>query len=200
MSLASAMALKFHPGRFYRNARNTCINLLLSYSDGCFANCAYCGLARERGGRHEEKSFIHVGWPRRPLEEIISAIQERRGRITRICLSMVTNRRARADVSTIARRITEKIDLPFSVLISPTIIKPADLVEYRESGVDMVGVAIDTVTEEIFTGTGARRPRGHIGGRDTGKPWRRPSRYSEKAKWGCILSSVWERARSRWSR
>ncbi len=150
MSLASAMALKFHPGRFYRNARNTCINLLLSYSDGCSANCAYCGLARERGGRHEEKSFIHVGWSRRPIEEIISAIQERRGRITRICLSMVTNRRARADVSTIARRITEKIDLPFSVLISPTIIKPADLVEYRESGVDMVGVAIDTVTEEIF--------------------------------------------------
>lgn len=150
MSLASAMALKFHPGRFYRNARNTCINLLLSYSDGCSANCAYCGLARERGGRYEEKSFIHVGWPRRPIDEVISAIQERRGRITRICLSMITNRRAREDAGVIARRITEKIDLPFSVLISPTIIKAADLVEYRESGVDMIGVAIDAATEEIF--------------------------------------------------
>ncbi len=150
LSLASAMALGFHPGRFYRNARNPCINLLLSYSEGCFANCAYCGLARERKGRYEEKSFIHVGWPLLPIEEIISAIKERSERITRICLSMVTNRRAREDVSTIARKITEKIGLPFSTLISPTIIKPADLEEYRESGVDRVGVAIDTATEEIF--------------------------------------------------
>ncbi|UCD84233.1 MAG: radical SAM protein [Deltaproteobacteria bacterium] len=160
LSLASAMALGFHPGRFYRNARNTCINLLLSYSEGCSANCAYCGLARERKGRYEEKSFIHVGWPLLPLEEIVSAIKERQGRVTRICLSMVTNRRARADVSTIARKITEKIDLPFSTLISPTIIEPVDLVEYRKSGVDRIGVAIDTVTEEIFNRYRGKETRG----------------------------------------
>lgn len=160
LSLASAMALGFHPGRFYRDARNPCINLLLSYSEGCFANCSYCGLARERKGRYEEKSFIHVGWPLLPIEKIIAAIKERKGRVTRVCLSMVTNRRARADVSAVARRITEKIDLPFSVLISPTIIKPADLEEYRESGADMIGVAIDAATEEIFNRYRGKETRG----------------------------------------
>jgi biotin synthase-related radical SAM superfamily protein len=160
LSLASAMALGFHPGRFYRNARNPCINLLLSYSEGCFANCSYCGLARERKGRYEEKSFIHVGWPLLPIGEIISAMKERKGRITRVCLSMVTNRRARADVNTVVRRIESRLDLPFSILISPSIIKPADLVEYRESGADMIGVAIDAATEEIFNRYRGKEARG----------------------------------------
>ncbi|MFQ5956573.1 MAG: hypothetical protein ACE5KK_02240, partial [Candidatus Brocadiales bacterium] len=44
-SLASALSLRFVSGRFYRDARNFCINLLLSYTDDCRANCAYCGLA-----------------------------------------------------------------------------------------------------------------------------------------------------------
>ena len=46
ISTASAMALGFKHGRFYRGAKNPCINLLLTYDRGCAANCAYCGLAR----------------------------------------------------------------------------------------------------------------------------------------------------------
>ena len=47
LSLAAALTLGLAEGRFYRNARLGCINLLLTYPGGCKANCAFCGLARE---------------------------------------------------------------------------------------------------------------------------------------------------------
>ncbi|MBI5181376.1 MAG: radical SAM protein [Nitrospirae bacterium] len=48
ISLAAAMMLGLENGAFYRNATPHCINLLLTYDDGCYANCAYCGLGRDR--------------------------------------------------------------------------------------------------------------------------------------------------------
>ena len=71
MSLAAAMTLGYRSGRFYRYAHNKCINLLLTYGQGCAANCAYCGLARERKGQYAEKSFIRVEWPICPADETI---------------------------------------------------------------------------------------------------------------------------------
>ncbi|EMR74670.1 hypothetical protein MBGDF03_01269 [Thermoplasmatales archaeon SCGC AB-540-F20] len=41
-SLAAAMTLGFKNGRFYRNAKLPCINLLLTYNSGCAGNCGYC--------------------------------------------------------------------------------------------------------------------------------------------------------------
>jgi len=49
-STAAAMTLGLKPGRFWRNARLHCINLLLTYEDGCAGACAYCGLSRMRDG------------------------------------------------------------------------------------------------------------------------------------------------------
>ena len=48
MSLAAAMTLGYTPGVFYRDARLYCINLLLTYPEGCRGRCAYCGLAAGR--------------------------------------------------------------------------------------------------------------------------------------------------------
>src|SRR3972149_2751930 len=71
ISLAAAIVLGVQPGRFYRDVRLTCINLLLAYNDGCHANCAYCGLARGRPGGYDEKSFIRVAWPMLSTEDLI---------------------------------------------------------------------------------------------------------------------------------
>ena len=60
MSLAAAMTLGFKQGLFYRNARLYCINLLLTYTEGCAARCAYCGLSKKRPGTYSRKSFIRV--------------------------------------------------------------------------------------------------------------------------------------------
>ena len=61
MSLAAAMTLGFKKGLFYRNARLYCINLLLTYQQGCAAKCAYCGLL-ESSSRQIRGKELHTGF------------------------------------------------------------------------------------------------------------------------------------------
>ena len=62
ISAAAAIELGLKPGRLHR-CNCGCINLLQNYPEGCFANCSYCGLARERPGIAELNTFIRVDWP-----------------------------------------------------------------------------------------------------------------------------------------
>lgn len=160
MSLAAAITLGFLPGRFYRNARLYCINLLLSYSNGCLANCAYCGLARGRRGSYQEKSFIRVEWPVYQLGEVIGRIKARQERVKRICLSMITNRRAPEDVMAIVTRILSRLQIPLSLLATPTVLEEGHLWEFKRKGVERLGVAIDAATEGVF----CRYRGGNVGG------------------------------------
>ena len=48
MSTAAALTLGIMGGRMHRTSCTRCLNLLLTYPEGCRANCAYCGLARHR--------------------------------------------------------------------------------------------------------------------------------------------------------
>lgn len=150
LSLAAAMTLDLVPGLFYRNARLGCINLLLTYPDGCRANCAYCGLSNGRIGDYEEKSFIRVAWDVYPLDGVIDRMAERSGRFERACVSMVTHPRARADMIEVVERISAKSDVMISVLVTPTLLDESDLLAYRGRGVDRVGIAIDAAREDIF--------------------------------------------------
>jgi len=175
MSLAAAMTLDLKPGIFYRNARLYCINLLLTYANGCAARCAYCGLSSKRPGSFGEKSFIRVSWPIASLDEIVSRIADRKDRIMRICISMITNGRSREDTAFITSRLRSSFDIPVSVLISPTIVGTKELESYREAGADRIGVAIDLATERLFD---------RYRGRDIGGPhrWRR--------YWECLEEAV----------
>jgi len=150
MSLASAMALDFSRGLFYRNAKNPCINLLLKYNDGCLANCSYCGLAKNRDGEFDEKTFIKVEWPTFSLDEIIDRIDLYQDRVKRICISMITNKKAPEDVKAILQKIRERLKIPLSVLMTPTILTSKDIEDFKLHGADKVGIAIDAAKEEIF--------------------------------------------------
>ncbi|MFQ5834761.1 MAG: radical SAM protein [bacterium] len=150
LSLAAAMTLGFRRGRFYRNARLHCLNLLLTYEEGCFANCAYCGLARERSGKFAQKSFIHVEWPVYELEAVLERMDKYGDGLERICISMITNPKARQHLGEIMRGIRARTDLPISLLITPTILDENDLLEFKESGADRVGIAIDAATPDLF--------------------------------------------------
>ena len=150
MSLAAAMTLGFKPGLFYRNAKLYCINLLLTYEDGCIARCAYCGLSDKRSGEYRKKSFIRVTWPTYPLDDIIERIAERRDRVKRICISMVTRKRAIAHTRDICARLRSSFDIPVSLLIAPTILDHDDLVDFKAAGADRIGVAVDLATAELF--------------------------------------------------
>jgi lipoyl synthase len=150
MSLAAAMTLGFKPGIFYRNARLYCINLLLTYNSGCSARCAYCGLSAKRPGSYGKKSFIRVAWPNHAVSDIIEAIGNRRKRVKRICISMITHKRAIEDTKTLCARFRAAYDVPVSLLISPTLVTRDDLLDFKAAGADRIGVAIDLATPALF--------------------------------------------------
>jgi len=150
LSLAAAMTLRFASGRFYRDARLYCVNLLLTYTEGCVGRCSYCGLSGERQGRYEDKSFIRVDWPIHSLTAVRERLNKYANWVERVCISMITNHRAIEDTIAITRYLKEEVDLPISLLISPTIVDKRVLCRFKEAGAEMIGVAIDAATEELF--------------------------------------------------
>ena len=69
LSNAAAITLGIMGGRMYRTECTRCLNLLLTYPEGCRANCAYCGLARHREADRDyaDRNFIRVDWPAVPM-------------------------------------------------------------------------------------------------------------------------------------
>lgn len=163
ISTAAAMTLGFVPGNFFRDAKLYCINLLLVYDKGCVARCAYCGLQRARqiDEPWEERSFIRVDWPVVSLNELIQRMDnESCSHVERVCVSMVTNGRARDDTLEVVRRIRSKTDA-ISGLISPTVLDKEWLIELKKAGADKIGVAVDAATPALFDkfrGKGVKGP------------------------------------------
>ncbi len=158
LSLAGAMTLGFRPGRFWRDARMTCINLLLHYDDGCAANCSYCGLARRRQAK--ERTFIHVPWPLESLTDIIARINAS-DIPRRTCISMIIHRRTCEDTLAITRRLAAETHIPVSILLAPTITNRDYLESLRIAGARKIGIAIDAATPELFAkhrGPGVQGP------------------------------------------
>ncbi len=163
-SLAAAMTLGKIQGRFYRDAKLYCINLLLTYNEGCHARCAYCGLSHSRdtgGGPWTDNSFIRVEWPIYSVAEIKEAIMS--GvcpHVERVCVSMITNARAREDCIRVVSEFRGVLP-GISALITPTLIDIEWLRRLKAAGADKVGIAIDAATPELFDelrGRGVRGP------------------------------------------
>lgn len=160
LSLAAAMTLGFTDGWFFRGAQLRCINLLLTYSDGCRANCAFCGLAREKEQQYSAKKFIRVPWKTVATDEVIERLKSAPPHVGRVCVSMITHPRCRADVLEICRRVAEETGIGVSLLISPTIMKEDDLKAMKEAGADRIGVAVDAAVPEIFERLRGKAVRG----------------------------------------
>jgi len=163
MSLAAAIVLGLRRGRFQRGGYTRCLNLLLTYDQGCAANCAYCGLARDRQGEYAEKSFIRVEWPTAPTDEIIERAAGRTRWIERMCISMITHRRSNADTLDILSRWRRSPGLdaiPVSILSNPSTMSRDDLIDLRDAGAERFTIAVDAATEPIFDATRGRGVRG----------------------------------------
>jgi biotin synthase len=122
------------------------------------ANCAFCGLARSND---DNKKFIRVAWKSYHTDEVIERLKNAPGHVSRVCVSMITNKRSNSDVLEICRRIKTSTNLPVSLLITPTFLNHEDLQSMKATGADRVGVAIDAATEEIFQrlrGKGVKGP------------------------------------------
>jgi biotin synthase len=160
MSTAAAITLGIMNGRMHRCSCTRCLNLLLTYPEGCRANCAYCGLARHREAERDyaDRNFIRVDWPAVPLERAIDIVA-RDGAASpfhRMCISMITHPRSDADTVTVLKQWTDRIDpsaIPVSILSNPTTMTREDVVRLRDLGADIFTVALDAATPEIFDRT-----------------------------------------------
>jgi len=160
MSNAAAITLGIMGGRMYRCECTRCLNLLLTYPEGCRANCAYCGLARHREAERDyaDRNFIRVDWPAVPLADVIDIVARdpENSPFHRMCISMITHPQSEADTYTVLERWTDRIDpdaIPVSILSNPTTMTRGDVEKTRDLGAEIFTVALDAATPEVFDRT-----------------------------------------------
>ncbi len=158
LSTAAAITLGLIPGSMHRTACTHCLNLLVTYPEGCRANCSYCGLARHREEARDyaDRNFIRVDWPTARYDEIIERVRrdEDRGRFERMCISMITHPDSGRDTLALLRRWVREVPrIPVSILSNPTTMKRGDLETLHAEGADIFTVALDAATPEIFEHT-----------------------------------------------
>ncbi len=161
MSTAAAITLGLVAGRMHRTSCTHCLNLLVTYPEGCRANCAYCGLARHREEARDyaDRNFIRVDWPTARYEEVIERVKagSDKGRFERMCISMITHPDSNDDTFVLLEKWTREVPgVPVSILSNPTTLEKDDLIRMRDLGADIFTVALDAVTPAIFDRTRGR--------------------------------------------
>lgn len=160
VSTAAAITLGIMSGKMYRCDCTRCLNLLLTYPEGCRANCAYCGLARHREADRDyaDRNFIRVDWPAVPVAEMVDKVASD-GENTpfhRMCISMITHPNSDEDTVTVLKAWTDRIDpstVPVSILSNPTTMIRSDVETLHGLGADIFTVALDAATPELFDRT-----------------------------------------------
>ncbi|MCP4226084.1 MAG: radical SAM protein, partial [Actinomycetia bacterium] len=104
-----------------------------------------------RPGTYEAKSCIHVDWPLVRTDGLVARVAKHDGELTRLCISMVTHGRAYADTCDITERIRAQIRASLSLLVAPPMLDRHRLEVFKELGVDMIGIGLDAVTEDLFS-------------------------------------------------
>ena len=160
MSNAAAITLGIMPGKMHRCGCTRCLNLLLTYPEGCRANCAYCGLARHREADRDyaDRNFIRVDWPAVPMQQVVDIVARDgdKSPFHRMCISMITHPRSDADTVAVLEAWTARIDpvaIPVSILSNPTTMQRADVERLRDLGADIFTVALDAATPALFDRT-----------------------------------------------
>jgi len=161
MSTAAAITLGLVAGRMHRTSCTHCLNLLVTYPEGCRANCAYCGLARHREEARDyaDRNFIRVDWPTARYDEVIERVRagSDKGRFERMCISMITHPDSNDDTFVLLEKWTRELPhVPVSILSNPTTLEKDDLIRMRDLGADIFTVALDAVTPAIFERTRGR--------------------------------------------
>jgi lipoyl synthase len=161
MSTAAAITLGVMKGLMHRTDCTRCLNLLLTYPEGCRANCAYCGLARHREAErnYADRNFIRVDWPAVPYDEVIDIVAGGGdgGRFHRMCISMITHPSSDRDTRIVLRKWVERVKhVPVSILSNPTTMTRQDVQDLHDLGAEIFTVALDAANPAIFDRTRGR--------------------------------------------
>ena len=161
MSTAAAITLGVMKGYMHRTDCTRCLNLLLTYPEGCRANCAYCGLARHREAErnYADRNFIRVDWPAVPYDAVIDIVASGGdgGRFHRMCISMITHPNSDRDTRIVLKKWVERIKhVPVSILSNPTTMTRQDVQDLRDLGAEIFTVALDAANPALFDRTRGR--------------------------------------------
>ena len=161
MSTAAAITLGVMRGYMHRTDCTRCLNLLLTYPEGCRANCAYCGLARHREAErnYADRNFIRVDWPAVPYDQVVDIVASGGdgGRFHRMCISMITHPNSDRDTPIVLRKWVERVKhVPVSILSNPTTMTRADVQELKDLGAEIFTVALDAANPDVFDRTRGR--------------------------------------------
>lgn len=158
MSTAAAITLGLVEGAMHRTSCTHCLNLLVTYPEGCRANCSYCGLARHREESRDyaDRNFIRVDWPTARYDDVIEKVKAGKDKAAfeRMCISMITHPNSDDDTMVLLKKWVKEVPhVPVSILSNPTTMSYEDLVALRDAGADIFTVALDAVTPKIFEHT-----------------------------------------------
>ncbi len=119
---------------------------LMTYHEGrCRNDCAFCPQAR--GSRASLEKLSRVTWPAFDLREVVNHLKLKNTRFVRICLQTIDYPGMVEDVTVILETL-QKTGLPISLSTTP--ISTGTLREFRELGVDYVGVGLDVASERLY--------------------------------------------------
>ena len=205
LSNAAAITLGIMGGRMHRCECTRCLNLLLTYPEGCRANCAYCGLARHREAERDyaDRNFIRVDWPAVPMTDIVDIVAKdpENSPFHRMCISMITHPQSEQDTFTVLEQWTDKIDpdaIPVSILSNPTTMTRDDVQRTKDLGADIFTVASMQRRPSCSTARAAKACSRRTSGRSTGTSCSRPKISSARRSLAPISSWAWARQSTRY--
>ncbi|EEB74392.1 radical SAM protein [Thermococcus sp. AM4] len=124
-------------------ARPTTAYLMTYWPGKCANDCAFC--AQARSSRANLDRLSRITWPAFELEKVVQALPN--GRFGRICLQTIDYPGMLDDVLALLGAF-KPLGLPVSVSITP--VSRETLEEFKELGVDYVGVGLDVASERLF--------------------------------------------------
>jgi len=114
-------------------------------SRGCRAGCLFC--SQSLSNKASKELLSRVVWPVMDLKDFVEALLTYR-KFERVCLQTIIKDRFVKEAHEIVKMIS-KIGIKLSLSITP--IPYNELVNFKNEGVDYLGVGLDAFSEEVFT-------------------------------------------------
>jgi biotin synthase len=122
---------------------------LMTYKAGkCAANCGFCPQARDSQSKAELLS--RVSWPPFSVNSVIGQIANVRqaGKIRRVCIQALNYPQVFGDLCAFVKALKKQVQIPVSVSCQP--LDSQNMWNLAKTGVDRIGIALDTATEKLF--------------------------------------------------
>jgi len=168
VSIGTAIVLGLRQGRTLAPPTTAYIMV----GDSCSSNCSFCTQARGSTSRSDRLS--RVTWPRFERETVVRALSLAKGSgIRRICLQVLVDASALAELPDLVIELARASDLPISLSVPP--VGKGMMRRLMEAGADRMGIAIDAPSDRTFD---------LVKGADRGNP------YTYEGHWGSLSEAV----------